>query len=46
MKMELRRKALDKLYKRRDRIEMPDFSVPKGALRVTRRTTLFKVTGF
>jgi hypothetical protein len=25
MKMELRRKALDKLYKRRDRIEMPDF---------------------
>ncbi|MEK6777052.1 MAG: DUF262 domain-containing protein [bacterium] len=25
MKMEMRRKALDKLYKRRDRIEMPDF---------------------
>ena len=25
MKMELRGKALDKLYKRRDRIEMPDF---------------------
>lgn len=25
MKMELRRRALDKLYKRRDRIEMPDF---------------------
>jgi|SRR5579859_5845030 len=25
MKMELRNKALDKLYKRRDRIEMPDF---------------------
>ncbi|MEO7797078.1 MAG: DUF262 domain-containing protein [Opitutaceae bacterium] len=25
MKMELRRKAIDKLYKRRDKIEMPDF---------------------
>jgi hypothetical protein len=25
MKMELRSRALDKLYKRRDRIEMPDF---------------------
>src|SRR6266446_925999 len=25
MKMELRRKALDKIYKRRDKIEMPDF---------------------
>jgi hypothetical protein len=25
MKMELRKRALDKLYKRRDRIEMPDF---------------------
>lgn len=25
MRMELRRRALDKLYKRRDRIEMPDF---------------------
>lgn len=25
MKMELRRKAIDKIYKRRDRIDMPDF---------------------
>ena len=25
MKMELRRKAIDKIYKRRDKIEMPDF---------------------
>ncbi len=29
MKMELRRRALDKLYKRRDRIEMPDFQREK-----------------
>jgi hypothetical protein len=25
MKMELRRRAVDKIYKRRDKIEMPDF---------------------
>ena len=25
MKMELRKRALDKIYKRRDKIEMPDF---------------------
>jgi uncharacterized protein with ParB-like and HNH nuclease domain len=25
MKMEMRRRALDKVYKRRDRIDMPDF---------------------
>ena len=25
MKMEMRRRAIDKLYKRRDRIDMPDF---------------------